>query len=380
MTNKNLSTETDLIFLLSRVEPENKIIEKAQAIIPDLNWDAFTLLAVKHGVASLIYKNLLKLKDIPKDILFRFNGIYNNCLRSNILMISETDRLLKALSEKGIEVVPLKGSLASEQIFGDIGLYPSGDIDIFVHVGDIGRVRDFLESEGYRLNDRGFDEYRDFFLKELYHISMSNGKYTIEPHWNLFMRYFTTPPEFWWKESIIVSSDGKQYRSLSPEKGILYASFRLFYKGFTPLRFLSLITETIRHYKDEIDWEKLFEYARQYHFENVLRVSMKLSRDFLGSPVPQKYTLINGPRLRMLNSLISKMLLKAEDVHPLNKIFLAFLRDDMKGVCRVLLRRVFPSRGEIASRYRLSQSTGKVAAYYVLNPMMLLLRKHRNRS
>lgn len=369
--------EAELLFLLSRVDPGMLAFEKAQALIPELNWDAFTSLAVKHGVAALVYKNLLKLKDIPQNILARFQGIYNNCLRSNILMVSEIDRLTAALSQKNIEIIPLKGPLASEKIFGDVGLYPSSDIDILVHGEDISRVREFLESEGYQLHDKDFDKYREFFLKELYHISLSNGKFTIEPHWNLFMRYFTTPPGFWWEESIIVSSNGKEYRFLSPEKNILYASFRFFYKGFTPLRFLVFLAGMIHHYKNEINWVKLFDYARRYSFESVLRVSMKLTHDLLNASLPESYTHIQGLRVKLLYAVISRMILKAEDIPPLKKFILSFLRDDLKGLFTIFLRRIFPPMGEIVSRYRVKPGTGKALTYYLINPMLILLKKHR---
>jgi len=220
-----LSEEKELLFLLSRVDPEAAVLEKAQSLIsPTFNWDSFTSLSIKHGTSAIIYRNLLRLKDIPQVVIDKFQNIYNNSLRSNILMVSELDRLIDGMNKTGIEVISLKGATASEKIFGDIGLYPSGDIDILVKVEDIDRVREFLEADGYKLNDKGFDEYREYFIKELYHINLSNGKYTIEPHWNLFMRYFTTPPEFWWKECIIVSSGGRQYKFLSPEKNVLYNS------------------------------------------------------------------------------------------------------------------------------------------------------------
>ena len=81
----------------------------------------------------------------------------------------------------------------------------------------------------------------------------------------------------------------------------------------------------------------------------------------------------------MLYRLISKMVLSADDIHPLHKAGLLFLRDDLKGISRILLRRLFPPMGEIVSRYRLTPGTGKAVAYYAFNPMLLLFKKHRDR-
>jgi hypothetical protein len=342
-------------------------------------WDSFFSLASEQGVSGLVYKNISKMQNVPEEVLARFQNAYRSILRNNILLAAETDRLIDLLAARGIEVIPLKGTVTAELIFGDLGLYPSGDIDILVPMKDISMVKDMLEADGYHLKDRAFNEHKEFFLQELYHISLSSERFTVEPHWNLFMRYFTAPPEFWWEESITISAGERRYRFLSPERNILYTSFRNFYKGFTPLRFLVLTAAIISHYKDEIDWEKLFGYAETFHFENVLRVNLKLCKDFLDAPIPSQYACIKGQRIKMLYRLITKMVLSANDIHPLHKAGLLFLRDDLKGISRILLRRLFPPMGEIVSRYRLTPGTGKAVAYYAFNPMLLLLKKHRNR-
>ena len=376
---RDIARETALLFLLSRFEPGASVFEKAQTLNPSVHWDSFFSLASEQGVSGLVYKNLSKMQNVPEEVLARFQNAYRSILRNNILLAAETDRLIDLLAARGIEVIPLKGTVTAELIFGDLGLYPSGDIDILVPMKDISMVKDMLEADGYHLKDRGFDEYRDYYVQELYHISLSGSRFTVEPHWNLFMRYFTAPPEFWWEESITISAGERRYRFLSPERNILYTSFRNFYKGFTPLRFLVLTAAIIRHYKDEIDWEKLFGYAGTVHFENVLRVNLKLCKDFLDAPIPSQYACIKGQRIKMLYRLITKMVLSANDIHPLHKAGLLFLRDDLKGISRILLRRLFPPMGEIVSRYRLTPGTGKAVAYYAFNPMLLLLKKHRNR-
>ena len=281
------------------------------------------------------------------------------------------------LNREDIEVISLKGATASENIFGDIGVYPSSDIDILVKVEDIDRVRGILETDGYTLNDAGFDEYRGYFMKEQYHINLTKGRYTIEPHWNLFMMYFTAPPGFWWEESVIVSSGGKTYRFLSPEKNILYTSFRLFSVRFVQLRFLVIVAEIIKHYRDRIDWNKLFMYARRYKFENVLRVTMKLCNELLGMPVMPEYIRLRRIRTQVLYRRAYNMALGGEDVYVFNNALFALLRDDLTGAVGVIGHRLFPPMGEIVSRYRLPSKSGKAIIYYILNPVMLLLRKRR---
>ena len=367
------------LLFLSRSRPASPVLEQAQKLIDSgMNWDALMAEAGRHGTSGFIYKNLQALENIPRKVLARFDNVHNQMLRHNVMLASEADRLLDALNAKGVEVITLKGPLTAEMIFGDIGLYPSGDIDMLIKVEDIDLVVGCLESEGYQLNDKGFDTYRDFYIKELYHISLSNGRYTVEPHWNLFFRYFTTPPEFWWEDSRTVIKADREYRFLSPEKDILYNSFRIFTKNFFPLRFLVMVAELIRFYEDEIDWDLMCRCARRYRFENVLGTVLLMSADLLGAKVPAEYARTRGGRSKLLYNMSVNMMFSETVPHPFHKIALVFMRDDIAGAARVILRRLFPSMGEIISRYKLSEGSPKAVIYYLLNPFFLYTRR-RNR-
>jgi hypothetical protein len=378
MQKMNLSREMSMLLSLSRVSPGPSVLDHAAAMIDsDLDWEALMEMSARHGTANLIYSNLSGLENIPERILNRFRNIYNNTLRSNVQLAAEADRLVDGLNSRGIDVIALKGPVTSEVIFGNIGIYPSEDIDILVKIRDLDSTRHFLEAEGYILTDKGFDEYREFFLEELYHLRFSNNRYVIEPHWNLFFRYFTATREFWWEDSIPVSSGGRSYTFLSPEKNILYNSFRYYSKAFSQLRFLVMVAEILRYYKDDIDWDKLFHYAYGHKFENVLRVTMKLSSDLLGAPVPDGYKEIRGFIPGVLYKYIQRIVLKGDNHHPLNKIVMSMLIDDVSGVFKVLFRRLFPSRGEIVMRYGLQAHSVKSLIYYILNPLFLVLHRHQ---
>ncbi|HXX54206.1 MAG TPA: nucleotidyltransferase family protein [Thermodesulfovibrionales bacterium] len=372
------SPETKLLLLLSRVCPSRSALDTAQVCIDEgLDWGILVSQSSHHGTYSIVYKNLLKLNSVPAHVLDTFKNAYNSTLRLNIQLISELDRILLALEKRSIPAIPLKGPTASEAIFGDIGLYPGGDIDILVKLEDLDRTIQYLESADYALSDKGFDHYRKFFIRELYHLRFSNGKNVIEPHWNLFFRYFEATPEFWWKDYILTRSGETLYRFLSPEKNIMYNSFRLFSKAFFQLRFLVMLAELIRHYEQKTDWNLLFAYAEGFGFESVLRVTLRLASELLGAPIPAEYIEIRKKRIKLLYNTAHRMAIRGGDVHPLRKVSLIFLKDDLSGIIRILLRRLFPSMGEIVLRYGLPVRSFKAVVYYALNPFLLSLREHR---
>ena len=143
------------------------------------------------------------------------------------------------------------------------------------------------------------------------------------------------------------------------------------------MRFLVIISEIIKYYGDEIDWDKMFVYAREYGFENVLLVVLRLSSHFLGAPVPERYIKVEGLRVKALYKCINKMILRGGNLNPIYKVLLILLKDDITGAFGVLFRRLFPSMGEIISRYKLPYKSDRAVIYYILNPLFLLMGKHQ---
>lgn len=142
-----------------------------------------------------------------------------------------------------------------------------------------------------------------------------------------------------------------------------------------------MVSEIIRHYRAEIDWEKLFVYAKRFGFENVLSVVLRLAADLLGVPVPHAYVDLKGFKAEKLYQCAVAMLFQEKDAdnnsNVLYKVMLTILGTNLSNTFRILLRRMFPPVGEIVSRYRIQAGTGKAAAYYILNPILLMLRRHQ---
>lgn len=370
--------EARLLLLISRVRPSVPALKQAQATIDaSVDWHEFLTLCARHGTAGTAYRNLQGLRDVPEEHLKHFEALYNKTLSSNVRKLAELQRVLAALGGKGIGAICLKGPVASEVIFGDPGLYPSGDIDLLVRPEDMDGTTECLTTMGYSILHSGYDEYRDYFMRELSHISMGDGKFVIEPHWNLFFRYFNADPSLWWEGATAAGPGGSSYRLLSPESDVIYNSFRLFFKGFAPLRFLVILAELIRHYEGEMDWARLQQTARALNFSGVLCVCLRLAHELLGAPVPEEHTRLKSARARALYPLARRTVLGGTSPHPAIKALMIFLRDDLHSLPGLLARRLLPSMGEVVNRYGLTPHSGRAYLYYALNPLFVMLRYPR---
>ena len=224
-----LKPEQKLIFLLSRRNPSAEVMAEARNIIGDSNlsidYSYLIGLSEENEVASLLYHNTQEVVQVPDTALIRLQNAYHCAIRHNVLNATEVMKVINLLKNDGIEAIALKGSIASDIIFGDIGLYPSSDIDILVEPRALKKADKILTAAGYR-KDEGISEQD--LLTAHYHLLYRKGRHYLELHWNLVRRYFSVPADFWWEERQNIPYEETEIIMLSPERYILYTVFRLF--------------------------------------------------------------------------------------------------------------------------------------------------------
>jgi hypothetical protein len=374
----HLMPEEKIVLLLSRLNPSEEIINSVKGILEDTSHslDCSKLLkrASENGVISLLYTNLSGLKLVPDDVMNKLKNSYLSVIKSNVRNAEEMKGILKALKEKDIDAIPLKGALASEIIFGDPGIYPTTDIDILVRPSDLHKTDKVLTDTGYRKTEGV--SYRDL-LASHYHFLYQKEKHYVEVHWNLVKRYFDIPPDFWWDETIKIKYEELDVYLLSPEKYIMYAVFRLFDHGFRPLKFLVFIDAIIERYRKEIDWDKLQIFLRRYKMERLVLFTFKILNNLLEVEVPLtiKNKKLIGYEL-FKRQVVSGIFQEVKRLH-LRMFSYTLLLDTPADFLKVLTKRFFPEAGEIRLRYGIPYKSKKVYAYYLLNPFLVLLKSKK---
>jgi hypothetical protein len=370
-----VSPEDQLILALSGSDCSAACLKKAGDLIDrygaSIDYRRVLKLANMNGVSPLLYRNISTLQGIPDLVLGELRSAYLFTLKENSRKSAEVMRILSSLNTSGIEAIPLKGPVASDIIFGDPGLYPSGDIDILVRPADLERTRQVLRQEGYGDSATNPDD----MLRSDYHLVLEKERSVVEVHWKLTFRYFEIPPEFWWEDVRTVSYQDSEVLALSPERYLLYAIFRLYRHAFRPLRFLVLAAGLIERYREELDWERLLSFADTFRMSRLVVFSLTLLQELLGVDIPASAT---GRRLfayRQLRRLVvSGLFQEVGMIHPRMLLFTA-LQQTPQDMIRILSRRLFPSLSEIRIRYRLPAKSKKVYGYYLLNPFLMMVRK-----
>jgi hypothetical protein len=376
MSMLHRNAEETLVLLLSCVNPSPEVLEEAKTIMTNkeypVDYDRMFRLAGSNEVLSLLNYNLKDIDAVPDYMRKKLNNAHLRILRNNVAQADEVLKILAMLKKNHIEAIPLKGAAASELIFGDPGLYLSKDIDILVRSKDLAGISEVLLKAGYEKNE-GISE--NDLLSSHYHFLFQKDGHHFEVHWNLVKRYFQIPSEFWWEYVHETVYEGMEITQLSAERYIMYTVFRLFDHGFRPLKFFVLISEIINKYQDEIDWGELLTFSRRYKMERLMVFTLRLLHDILGTRIPVTVTKKNIICYEALKKLINSGLFHEVTRPHLRMLLYTFLLDDPVEYAKVISRRFFPEIGEIRLRYGLPIGSKKVYAYYLLNPLLVLMKK-----
>lgn len=376
----NLTTEEKVLLLISGFHPSEKVISEIKAAIgireDRFDFDKLFNLAVKNGVIQIAYQNLKHIEGVPKDLRSKMKNVYLHTSADNLRKINELLKIIGILKQNGTPVIPIKGALASEMIFGNPGLYHGVDIDLLVDPTQLKDTKRLLMEQGYIYSGQPEQD----MLSSHYHLAFNKGKFFIEVHWNLVKRYFDIPSDFWWEDTRIVNYDGRNILCLAPEKYLMAMIFRLFSHMFNPLKFLVIIDALFKHYKKDLNWDLFLKYVETYRMKRLSVFTLTLLNELFDTPVPfnLKTEKIFGYSTIKKEILIKLFRDKRNSYY--GKLLYLFLLDSPLDFINLILWRLIPSKSELRMRYHLPEQSNWIYVYYILNPFLLpyLILKKRS--
>ena len=371
----NLSPEERIVLLLSQPTPSDMVTQEVRTILSDLSrpidYDRLLQLANLNQVTPLLYKNLASIPAVPQEIMQRLRTHYIATVQRNAVHLEETLQIIDILRRAGVSSIPLKGSFAAETLLGDMGLYPTSDIDLLIQWDDLNKAKENLIASGYDLS-KGISEQDQ--LAGSYHLHFSGKLTALELHWNLVRRYFNASPDYWWEDAGEMTFRGVTLPCLSNEKYLLYLVFRLFSKAFIPLHHIVLMPALL---SQQFDWDKFMASASHLKMKRLALFTLKLMHDLLGIEIPNVITKKNMIGYDFLERFVIRGMF-TRDVKPhLRMAVLLLLLDSPVDSIRVLLRRIFPLPAEIRLRYNIPRNSLKFLPYYLFNPLIMLFKKTR---
>jgi Uncharacterised nucleotidyltransferase len=383
-----------LLLMLSRVEFTDD--EKAKIRVECTSfsaWQQFTDMAIRHGVAALVWQNLSDLsleEHMPEPVRVILEGLRFKSIARVTYITGVVATAVAALEKEGIKVLLLKGLALEHTVYGSRGLRQMSDADLLVAPKDALRARDILIRSGFTSMQLKSRLYRHIILDLGNHLpELHRGGISVDLHYRLFGPEGREIVSRAIEEADEITAGGNTFHVLPPQTAFLALVSHIYkhrIKGEFQLRLYADIYLLLKKYPDKIITEALPAAADQAGIPVEVRVVLTVMEQAWGLTVPPGMIALPGEEqmraARFINDLICPDLVSPESQYEMFRRNLGSLKGFRKKLV-FITGDIFPSvefmRHRYGCRTRLSamlfypHRLGKL--YWILG-----LRKAKNRD
>ncbi|MDQ0170848.1 nucleotidyltransferase domain-containing protein [Paenibacillus tundrae] len=142
--------ELKLMLLMIQSEPTTQT-SGLEAMAENIDWNLFMRLVYHHRLYSVLY---LKIKHgnmsfVPANVVESFRQEYTANTFRMLHLTAEMEHVCSALGGQGIRNITLKGPALAHDLYGEISMRTSKDLDILIPLDDVAAAEEVLETLGY---------------------------------------------------------------------------------------------------------------------------------------------------------------------------------------------------------------------------------------
>ena len=374
-----------------------------------INWDRVFETALQWNISPLLHRiiksqpHFLGAIDVPGHVVRDIEAAYIKTYVVNEANFGKLLEIIKIFDNAGIRVILLKGSHLAQVVYQDIGVRWMVDIDILIRREDLKEASELLVNMGYEYPDLeaavwdDFGEKKevrdqaavmDWYKTDHMHLIYCSAKaiQSLEIHWGIARSTspFTIDMEGLWERAWAEEVNGVKLWVLSPEDLLLHLSLHDSYShhlNLFGLRPCCDVAAVVRCFSKQIDWGQLQVRAREWGIEKYLYLTLRLSRELLGSEVPVDFLkairdrtcsdrIILEAERRILGKETEKPVYRGMkspgEIHTFNPDESLFKKIGF------FLKRIPISHEELTSRYSLPASSKRIGLYYLVRLVSLL--------
>ena len=275
----------ELKLMLALIKDDNDSI---QAFIKSsINWHVFLKVIKHHRLYPIIYRKLQDgfRQEIPDEIMEQLRSLYQQNTFQMMKLSAEMERVSVCLQEQGIRCLFLKGPALGYQLYGNLSMRTSNDIDLLISIKDLEKTDAILLQRGYQRDAYTRSVLGDWKWKN-HHVEYIHPDtlHKIEIHWKLHPGRAKEPSfdQLW---------NRKQASSLSKQPVYIMGNEDLYIflmihgarHGWYRLRWLVDLADLS---KQLTDWRVIKKMERRYHVSHVAAQVYLLADGLLAKQLP----------------------------------------------------------------------------------------------
>ena len=252
------------------------------------DWEAAITAANEHGVIPMLYSRLTSNSvTVPAQVFERMRIENESNVFHSLANAAELLEVLRDFDEQKIPVMPFKGIVLAQSMYGNLFSRPAGDLDLLISPRDLERATAVLLKRGY---DLSIDPAP--LSDELYesHFERRSDGMVIELRWRLEL----TQPRFrrvlgldWvWERRQVTTLAGARVPDLDPATALLVLCMHGCKHAWTRLIWVSDVARLLERHAN-LDWHEVIREARRTGLWRSLALGVLLARRIAAAPVPE---------------------------------------------------------------------------------------------
>ena len=264
--------------------------EAIQVFDAGIDWMEFIRLVDRHRTPALSWAALRRVPglEIPelamRELQKRSDACRMQAVRHCLLLAG----VLNGFNRAGIPVMTMKGPTLSFELYGDVGLRDSKDLDLAVAADDLHRAQACLSVLGWHpdstylaMTPRQWKQ----LLRMEQHIGFihSQGGCVLELHWRAQWELQDQTNDRW-ARSIPSVWQGCSYQAMNPIDQVLYLCSHGGIHGWFRAKWIGDLARI--HAEGQMNWQAVLDQASRTGQERALLICLRLLQDVYGLPVP----------------------------------------------------------------------------------------------
>lgn len=298
----DLSNEMRLLLGLLAMDQGITHNYEIQELIREIDWDRFIELARHHRVFPPLNRRLQEMKymEIPTFVSQMFQRDYYRNTLQMLALSGEMEQITKVFTEQGIRSLFLKGPVIAADLYGDVSLRTSCDLDFLIPSEDLGKAEELLITLGYVKDDYIVSILNDWKWRH-HHITFFHASkgIKVEVHWRLNPAP-SNEPHFndLWDRKRKSSLINRPIYYLGREDLFMFLVTHGARHGWSRLRWLLDIKQLVNQ---QLDWPKLIGLLKKHDYTHIGGQALFLAARLLSVPLREEMMpLLTGRRTQWL--------------------------------------------------------------------------------
>jgi hypothetical protein len=266
-------------------------IAQAKLILQEkMDWAYLRRLAEEHGMLWVMQTQIANhFSDVvPSSVAQDLRAQFEQNQFKSLWATSELLRMLARFTEHDLQVLPYKGPVLAESLYGSLAIRRMGDLDLLIRASDYWKVHHVLLAEGYQPDLALADTATIALVRYQCERTFTHREYGIgiDLHWGLWLAHDILPLEHLglWQRARPTTLAGKSIMAMSPEDTLLLLAIHGTMHHWRGLSWLMDIGQMIR--RVNLDWEWVEREASRWGIRRIVWLTAYLAGGLTNVELP----------------------------------------------------------------------------------------------